>query len=897
MKLKLISALLLMFVCRLNAQGNFLSSGDEELDSIRLAVKKNPTSAETFQLRAFKMKLWMVILQQQGARLDPFVAIDNEMAEIVWWNTIFWNEGKPQDFTPDEMDKLCDITDRGYEVLEYTQKDLRDNPRKIIKASPDAQEVPTQENPINWTHYKGNNGLNGYTGAEGPQLGENVWKYPVGLPWESEPVVEGNRVYLSSPGMRTAMLCVDLESGETIWDTTQQAEIMGDQLYNTPSNMATPVVLEDFVLYRETGSRGNKGPTKEIVFVDKKSGEIDHEVLAGHVDYRVGLPTVTANEEFLVYTHGVQDIEAIPPIAQAYNRVVCKDTHSGKLLWDFNIGYTFADPLLVEDRVFIGNQTGYMYAMKCGEKYGPVDKRRIAWEFRAAGSINEKATNYKDYLFFGDNSGRFYCLNNQNGEKIWEFKVKDTEQRSFRHFSRAFVVDGKVFVGAADKMIYCFDVKSGELLFSYLTDDWIRAKPVAKDDRLYFATMKGSFYGLDISRKKPKLIFRKTPGDHPVIADLVITSNKVLYNDSDLYTYTFNLNGDLLWKKSLVGSFINDSGNRIFTDEIAGGARYMSKPTAANGLVYFGSPIRFVYAVDANNGKEKWKFEAGASLCGAPVYDNDKIYFGVHSGEDEFYCLDAQTGEVIWKQDVGWVWGSPNVSDGIVYISGIDGNVQALDANNGQIIWRHRLDRSICSEPAVEGDQVFFGSWDHYLYGMNKKTGNINWKFHLSGGTDSGVQIVKDGKIYLPIGGPRFRCLNAKTGEVLWEFTEPKTNFNVTPAYHNGKVYCSNWYGIGLGGICTVSNLYCLDAETGEKVWQGYGGGLSGPVIGANGDVYIASVSSPYFYCYDGNGNPDGSAKIKWMYKMGNKVEESTPALYNGKAYIMSSDGYIHAIK
>lgn len=30
---------------------------------------------------------------------------------------------------------------------------------------------------------------------------------------------------------------------------------------------------------------------------------------------------------------------------------------------------------------------------------------------------------------------------------------------------------------------------------------------------------------------------------------------------------------------------------------------------------------------------------------------------------------------------------------------------------------------------------------------------------------------------------------------------------------------------------------------------------------------------------------------------MGNKVEESTHALYDGMAYIMSSDGFIHAIK
>lgn len=871
-------------------------SGDPELDSFRIAVKQVPTTRETYQLRAFKMKLWMVILQQQGADLWPYVAIDKEMAKIVWWNTTFWNGGKPQIFTDEQMTKLCDIIDRGYIALEGVQEQLAENPRVVIQAP---EGTPEAKDPdlINWTHYKGNNGLSGYTGAPGPTQGKTAWKFPVGIPWESEPVVEGDKVYVSSPGMRTSMRCLDINTGEVIWETKQAAEIMGDQIYNTPGNMATPVVLEDWVLYRETGSRGNIGPTKEVVYVNKKTGKIDHEVFAGHVDYRVGLPTVAANEEFLVYTHGIQDFEAMPAVAQAYNRVVCKDVKTGKEMWDFNIGATFSDPLLEGNNIYVANQAGYMYNMTCRDKYGKLDARRIKWQFRGRGPINEKAEVDESNIYFGDNAGYFYCLDKNTGEKKWEYKVDQVETKSFRHFSRSFAKDGKVVVGAANQMVYCFDGATGKLLFEYKANDWVRARPVFKGDLYYFATVNGTFYGLKYKKGKVSTLFEKHPGEHPVIADLVITEDKILYNDSDLYTYVFDHKGNELWNRSLIGSFINEEGNRIFSDEIAGGARYMSKPTAVDGVVYFGTPIRFVYAVDAETGKELWKFEAGASLCGAPVYNNGKLFFGVHSGEDEFYCIDAKTGEIIWTQDVGWVFGAPNVINGMVFVSGIDGTIYGLDEETGHIVWNHRLDRSICSEPAAEGDQVFFGSWDHYLYGMDQKTGHINWKFHLSGGTDSGVQIVKDGKVYLPIGGPRFRRVDAITGEVDWEFFEQGTNFNVTPAYHDGNVYCSNWQGIGLGGICTVSRLYCLDAETGKEKWRGLGGGLSGPVIGKNGDVYVASVSSPYFYCYDAEGNPDGSAKIKWMYKMGNKVEESTPALYNGKAYIMSSDGYIHAIK
>ena len=54
----------------------FVSCGDEELDGIRLKVAKQPTTRENFEIRALKMKLWVVILQQQGARLKAYLRID-----------------------------------------------------------------------------------------------------------------------------------------------------------------------------------------------------------------------------------------------------------------------------------------------------------------------------------------------------------------------------------------------------------------------------------------------------------------------------------------------------------------------------------------------------------------------------------------------------------------------------------------------------------------------------------------------------------------------------------------------------------------------------------------------------------------------------------------------------
>lgn len=871
----------------LNAQEvAFVSSGDEELDRIRVEVAKASTNRENFELRALKMKLWVVTLQQQGARLEDYLPIDEALRKDVWWNTIDRNDGLPQQFNDEQMARLSLAVDQGYAILDSIQNAFEINPTAIIKSKAQTEVNISDQPEIPWTHYKGNPGLSGYTGAQGPALGEEAWTFPVGLSWESRAVIEGDRVYLSSPGMRTLMWCLDLETGEEIWQTNQVVEIMGDQLYNTPNNQSTPVVLDKYVMYRELGARGNKGSTKEIVFVDKATGEISRDMLAGHVDYRAGNAPFAANEKYTVYTHGTQDIHESPAIGQGFNRVICKDTDSGLERWEYNVGFTFATPLLEDNHIFIGTQTGYMYAFDADQWYG--HGRKAKWQFKANGAINRKAEVSGDLLFFGANDGSFYCLNKHNGELLWKSQTK-IEGRAFRHFSTPCVYGNLVVAGSASKQVFGFDKHSGEVLFAIETDDWVRSRPVLQDNQLFFATMKGTLYAYEIKGKKVKEKFMLALSKHPILADLSLKDHKLVINDSDLFSHCVSTKGEILWRKSIIKGFMKE-GERILSDQIAGGAYYQSKPTAANGTVYFGTPARFVYAVDAESGKEKWKFELGGSISGAPTYDQGRIYIGQQGVEEEFYCLDAETGKEIWTQKTGWVWGSATVSEGMVFVPCIDGYVMALDADNGYMIWRFRFNMSVCSEPCVEGDQVFFGSWDNYSIAFDKNTGKVNWQFQ-GGATDSGVSIVKNGRIY-----SKNKCIDALSGELIWEFKDGNSVFNITPAYHDGKVYMSCWHGLGLGGICVEAVIYCLDAETGEHLWTHLGGGLSSPVVD-DGNVYFPSVSDPYFYCVDAEGNGDGTTTCKWMYKMGNKVEESTPAIYKGKIYIMSSDGYVHAIK
>ena len=167
-------------------------------------------------------------------------------------------------------------------------------------------------------------------------------------------------------------------------------------------------------------------------------------------------------------------------------------------------------------------------------------------------------------------------------------------------------------------------------------------------------------------------------------------------SDSDLWLRRIDAAGDVLWKRSLLNAFENEKGKRIFTDFLSGGTYYQSKPTAADGKVYFGNAGGFLFCVDAETGEEIWKFEMGGAISVGPAIGEGKVFAGQQGGERFFYCVDAKTGELEWKQTVpgGWVWGSAAYDDGhglcadgewILCLSGCQDRPYGLDVSDRQV--------------------------------------------------------------------------------------------------------------------------------------------------------------------------------------------------------------------
>src|SRR5580692_3426354 len=67
----------------------------------------------------------------------------------------------------------------------------------------------------------------------------------------------------------------------------------------------------------------------------------------------------------------------------------------------------------------------------------------------------------------------------------------------------------------------------------------------------------------------------------------------------------------------------------------------------------------------------KWSFATASGVYSSPAVANGVVYFG--SWDRNLYALNASTGALLWRYNTGEVSSSPAVANGVVYVGGIDG--------------------------------------------------------------------------------------------------------------------------------------------------------------------------------------------------------------------------------
>jgi len=271
--------------------------------------------------------------------------------------------------------------------------------------------------------------------------------------------------------------------------------------------------------------------------------------------------------------------------------------------------------------------------------------------------------------------------------------------------------------------------------------------------------------------------------------------------------------------------------------------------------------------LDESNGQTIWDvevFQESAANTGpvhsknshaspTPVLADNRLY--VHFGHAGTACLDLD-GNVLWRNTrlhynpVHGNGGSPIVMDDLLVFS-CDGAenpfIVALDRNNGDVRWRTQRESDAAKKFSfgtplvieVKGRKQIISQGSNVLSAYDPKSGEEIWRARYDGYSLIPRPVFGNGMIFISTGYDKPQVLAVRVGgtgdvtdsHIAWRFDRGAPN---TPSL---LLIGKELYMVSDGGVAS-----CLDASTGEVVWQQrLGGNYSASPFYAAGHVYFQS--------------------------------------------------------
>ena len=272
-----------------------------------------------------------------------------------------------------------------------------------------------------------------------------------------------------------------------------------------------------------------------------------------------------------------------------------------------------------------------------------------------------------------------------------------------------------------------------------------------------------------------------------------------------------------------------------------------------------------------------WNYTTGDYVFSSPAVVNGVLYIG--SNDDNVYALNATNGSKIWNYTTGGdVDSSPAVAVGVVYVGSEDGNIYALNVSNGSKIWNYTTGGGIISSPAISDGILYVGSKSDKVFALNITNGTATYLWNYTTGNDVlSSPAVANGIVYIGSNDDTFYALNATNGSLIWSHATGCTACDIysSPTVANGIVYIGSWN----------HNISAFNATTGVGLWNYTTGDrimYSSPAI-LNGVLYIGGRDKKLYALNATNGS------LIWNYTTGYYIY-SSPTIANGMLFFGSQD-------
>ena len=562
---------------------------------------------------------------------------------------------------------------------------------------------------------------------------------------------------------------------------------------------------------------------------------------------------------------------------------IALDAKTGDVLWDTETdsAMSFSGSYYEGKLLKAGEQDNTFYCFD-------AETGQILWKYNPGSHlgywISGSATAY-DIVYELNKDGNLYALDVNTGQLLWKH-----EGPGYLFWPGwPVVADGKVYATTGQRAAYdpytleysesefvCLDAYTGQVIWE-----------------------------MDIETHSPRDSIAVAYGNLYIIPGFVKEMTMDQYETyNEVWCIGGTTESWSMWRNDSENSGASEFGpselNLRWSFKTNGGVG--STPIVAEGRVYFASQDKNVYCVDTNDGRFYWSFATEARIKSSLAISDGKVYVGPDDGN--VYCLDAVTGNVIWETFAGGfieaafkavtgVRSSPIVVENRVYVGSLDANLYCFDADNGEIVWTYETEGYITASPAVSFGAVYVTSQEPnsgMLYKIDANDGSLIWTCEIPYviAQDRGTDIhaspsVGEDMVFVAANKQKYYGVNVETGEIQWTYVTTEGTEGIggyliaSPAYHEGQVY-----------VVDMFFITALDATNGEVIWKSWIGTelYTTPTYGG-GKIYVTTDRRFVYVLNATDGNRLGffeTPSNSW----------SSPSVCGGLVYFGCNDGKVY---
>jgi len=123
-----------------------------------------------------------------------------------------------------------------------------------------------------------------------------------------------------------------------------------------------------------------------------------------------------------------------------------------------------------------------------------------------------------------------------------------------------------------------------------------------------------------------------------------------------------------------------------------------------------------------------WNFNVGAAINSSAAILDETIFFGSTNGN--IYAVNLENGSKVWQYNTGGgIDSSPSITNRTLYIGSMDDYLYSLNPSTGGLLWKYKTGGSIESSTTEDSGIVYFGSDDGNIYAINTTDGNLVWNY------------------------------------------------------------------------------------------------------------------------------------------------------------------------